>query len=391
MKIGIDARFLSHPQRGGFKTYTTNLIKSLSEVDSANEYYLYLDRQLPEEHVHKKENWHYKVVGGNLPLVGMPVREQLFLKRQIAKDQLDVVHFLCNTAPLNVNNRYVITLHDTIQVTAQNRFRPLGGPASYKQWAMLAYSKGAINNSIKSAGRIITVSNYEKEQISTQFGISPERVCAIHLAPNPIYRPATAADKSIWRSKLPALYGIKRKFILGVGWERRKNIGFLIETFSRLSSEFEYLDLVIVCAEEKTRAYFEKLKSDYGVAEKTVILGSLPAEELVILYNLAEAFIYPSERESFGLPPLEAISCGTPTVAMNISSVPEILKDGAILIDGKNHKDWVQAIQYVMSDERVRLDLVEHGLRRAAQFSWQHCAEETIQVYKEIAESPKDL
>jgi glycosyltransferase involved in cell wall biosynthesis len=391
MKIGIDARFLSHPQRGGFKTYTTNFIRSLSEVDSTNEYYIYLDRQLPEELVHKKENWHYKVVGGKVPLVGMPVREQLFLKRQIAKDQLDVVHFLCNTAPININNRYVVTLHDTIQVTAQNRFKPLGGLASYKQWAMLAYSKGAINNSIKSAGRIITVSNYEKQQISTQFGISPARVCAIHLAPNPIYRQATAADKSIWRSKLPGSYGIKRKFILGIGWERRKNIGFLIETFSRLSSEFEYLDLVIVCAEENTRAYFEKLKSEYGVAERTVILGSLPAEELVILYNLAEAFIYPSERESFGLPPLEAISCGTPTVAMNISSVPEILKDGAILIDGKNHGDWIQAIQYVLSNEGARLDLVEHGLMRAAQFSWQHCAEETIQVYREIAESPKDI
>ncbi len=270
MKIGIDARFLSHPQRGGFKTYTNNLIRSLSEVDSTNEYYIYLDRQLPDERVHKKENWHYKVVGGTLPVVGMPIREQLFLKRQIAKDQLDVVHFLCNTAPININDRCVVTLHDTIQVTAQNRFKPLGGLTAYRQWAMLAYSKGAINNSIKSASRIITVSNYEKQQISTQFGISPERICAIHLAPNPIYRPATAVDKSTWRSKLPGLYGIKRKFILGIGWEQRKNIDFLIETFSRLSSEFEYLDLVIVCAGENKRAYFEKLKEQlWGCGENS--------------------------------------------------------------------------------------------------------------------------
>jgi hypothetical protein len=217
MKIGIDARFLSHPQRGGFKTYTTNLISSLSEVDGANEYYIYLDRRMPEELVHKKENWHYKVVSGKVPLVSMPVREQFFLKRQIAKDQLDVVHFLCNTAPVNINDRYVVTLHDTIQITAQNHFRPLGGLAAYKQWGMLSYSKKAINNSIKSASRIITVSNYEKQQISTQFGISPDRICAIHLAPNPIYKPATAAEKSTWRSKLPGLYGIKRKFILGIG------------------------------------------------------------------------------------------------------------------------------------------------------------------------------
>lgn len=389
MKIGIDARFLSHPQRGGFKTYTKNLITALTEVDQVNEYYIYLDRPLSENFPSKKENWHYKVVNGMVPVVGMPIREQFSLKRQIARDQLDAAHFLCNTAPLKIKGPYVVTLHDTIQVTAQNRFMPSEGLTALKQWAILAYSKQAINHSLKSACQIITVSNYEKQQISSQFGIPLGRICSIYLAPNPIYRPATLGDKSIWRSKLPGLYGIHRKFLLGVGWEPRKNIEFLIEIFSQLQSDYENLDLVIVCAEERKRLYFENLIVNHGVQGRAVVLGSLPAEELVMLYNLADAFVYPSERESFGLPPLEAISCGAPTIAMNKSSVPEILRDGAILIDGKNHRDWIDAIERILSDRDTRSGLVERGLRRAAQFSWRRCAEETVQIYQEMAKSTK--
>ena len=386
MRIGIDARFLTHPQRGGFKTYTQNLIMSLSEVDSVNDYFVYLDRLLPDDKLPQKRNWHYKVVRGDFPVLGMPLREQLFLKRQIIKDRLDVVHFLCNTAPVNLTERYVVTLHDTIQVTTKNRFELWRGLLSRKRWAA-AYSKWVINKSIKSASRIITVSDFERKQIGHQFNVSYGHIAAIHLAPNPIFKPASSAEKSAWRSKLSQMHGIHKKFIFGVGYEARKNIDFLIEIYSRLTSEYEELDLVIVCAEEKRRSYFKKLSEELGLAGKIFILGSLPAEELAVLYNLAEAFIYPSERESFGLPPLEAISCGAPTIAMNVTSMPEILEDGALLIDGKDPQVWSDAFRHVVDNEEFRLQLIYRGLERASKFNWQRCARETIQVYSDIVET----
>ena len=387
LRIGIDARFLSHPQRGGFKTYTNNLLLAMSEIDDVNKYFVYLDRPLKDGFFPQKGNWHYRVVSGSFPLFGMPLREQILMRQQVVDDQIDVVHFLCNTATVNLNKKYVVTLHDTIQVTETNRFNLLGSLSTHRQRAITAYSKWVINNSAPFATRIITVSNYERERISHQLNISPERIEAIHLAPNPIFHPATASEKSVWRSKLTDMFGIRKKYILGMGYEPRKNIEFLIETYSKLAFEHEYLELVIVCAEQTRRTYFEKLTETFGLTGKVLILGSLPAEYLVILYNMAEAFFYPSERESFGLPPLEAISCGVPTIAMKATSIPEILEGGALLLDGKDHQDWVYAFRKLMADEEFKSQLIHRGLEQASKFTWHRCAQETVQVYFEAAKA----
>ena len=386
MRIGIDARFLSHPQRGGFKTYTENLILALSEVDDTNHYFVYLDRPLVDDDVPRNENWHYKVVDGSFPMWGMALREQIFLKKQIVQDQLDIVHFLCNTAPAILKERYVLTLHDTIQVATRNQFQLLRSPSAHKQWAMRAYSQWAINKSIQSADRVVTVSNYEQKLISNQFNIPSKRIVPIHLAPNPIYKPATDSEKSVWRSDLSEKFGIHKKFILGIGYERRKNVELLIEAFSKLSSEQSDFDLVVVCAGENKRSYFWRLAQEFNLTKKTHILGSLPPESLMVLYNLAEAFIYPSERESFGLPPLEAISCGTPTVAMNKTSLPEVLGKAALFVDGKDIQTWANSIKRVLSDTSLRIQLIDNGLKQASTFNWQRCALETIQVYKDVLE-----
>jgi len=389
MRIGIDARFLSHPQRGGFKTYTENFISALSKVDDINRYLIYLDRLSVHPNINQKKNWQYKVVDGSFPVLGMALREQFLLRKRVIDDQVDVVHFLCNTAPINLKKRYIVTLHDIIQVTTRNRFQFLRGLPAHKQWAVMAYSQWAINKSIRSADQIITVSEYEKKEISDHFNVPLERITATHLAPDPKFRPATDSEKHIWRSELAEKFGIHKKFVLGIGYESRKNIEFLINVFSKLSSEQYDLDLVIVCAEESRRLFFVKLAREFNITEKTHILGSMPSDSLVILYNLAEVFIYPSERESFGLPPLEAISCGAPTVAMNKTSLPEILGEAALFVNEKDVHVWTNSIERILSDTNLRLQLVDSGLKRASIFSWQRCAKETVQVYKNVLKDTK--
>ena len=381
MKIAIDARFLTHPQPGGFKTYTKNLITALGQVDVDNHYIIYVDRPPADGALPQQDNFTYKVVDGTLPVIGMPLREQFHLKKQITRDKPDVVHFLCNTAPVGLPDAYVLTLHDTIQVTNPEPFHLFQNPAGHKRWGIMAYSKWAITRTVQKAQKVITVSNYEREEIIKQLHVLPDRVCVTHLAPDAVFQAADQATRETWRAAAQRKYGLPRSFIMGIGYEPRKNIPFLIEVFAHLAVTHPELAHVVVVANEASRSTFAQLVSDYQLSQRVVILPALPLSELMVLYNLAELFVFPSERESFGLPPLEALACGTPTVAMARTSLPEILGDGALLVEGKDVESWANAVEQMLLNQELRQEFIQKGLQRAAQLTWQQCARETIQVY----------
>ncbi len=388
MRIGIDARFLTHPQVGGFKTYTVNLINALSQVDKDNQYILYTDRQPTEENaLPQVANFTYRSVPATLPLIGMPIREQFLLKRHIAQDNLDVVHFLCNTAPVPMPKRSILSLLDVIQVKTPQNFPTSTGLEDYRRWAISAYSKWAILKTVQTAERIITLSHFEKGEIAKHLDVAPERIHVTYFGVNPVFSQAAPQTRETWRAQVGQKYGIQRKFIMGVGYEPRKNIPLLIEAFSKLASTFPELDLVIVAAEKERRLYFQQLAAELGLNDRVNILPALHPAELAVLYNLTELMVFPSNRESFGAPPLEALACGAPVLAMNLTSLPEVLGDGAILLDGTDVQIWASTMQRMLTDDDLRSDLMQRGLRQAAKLTWKHCAEGTIQVYQEVLES----
>jgi glycosyltransferase involved in cell wall biosynthesis len=384
MRIAIDARFLTHPQPGGFKTYTTNLVNALGQIDEENEYILYLDRIPTDETFPQGKNFSWQVVPGTLPGLGMPLREQIILRQRIRADKVDLIHFLCNTATVNIPQKYIVTLHDTIQVTDTASFLSLGNLGAYKRWTIMAYSKWTILKTVHCADRIVTVSNHEKIKIVQQLKVAPEHIAVTHLAPNGLFSPVTLLQRETWRKELRQRIRLPCKFILGIGYEPRKNIPLLIKAFAQIANEYPTLGLVIVAAAAEQRVAFQSIANELGLAERAIVLGALSAHELAMLYNLAEVFVFPSERESFGLPPLEAMACGVPTLAMNMSSIPEIVQDGALLIDGKNVGIWADALRRIIGDQRLRSSLIEHGLQRAAQLNWQKCAQATIQIYQDV-------
>ena len=201
------------------------------------------------------------------------------------------------------------------------------------------------------------------------------------MAPNSVYYPVDNETKEVWRSEMRQKLDLPTRFILGVGYEPRKNIPLLIKAFSQIVPRHPGLDLVVVAAQEDRRTYFQQLSTQLGIDNRVYILGAVQPGDLAILYNLAEVFVFPSERESFGLPPLEAIACGVPTIAMNMTSLPEVLEDGALLIDGKDVETWANAIEKVLTDDELRSDLVRRGLKQAEKLTWQRCAEETLKIY----------
>ncbi len=386
MKIGLDARFLTHPQPGGFKTYTTNLLNALAQIEDGNDYVVYLDRE-PEDGCPLPDSprFTYRVTPGNLPIIGMPYREQIALRRQIARDRLDLAHFMCNTAPLHMSIPYVVTLHDTIQVDQSISFGRTR--QDHKQWALNFYSKQSILHAIGSAAQIITVSREERSLIHARLGVPQERISVTHLAPNPLYRPATTVQRQHWRRDLAEAYGIRTPFVLAVGYEPRKNIPLVLRSFAALAHDCPEVSLVVVAAQAEQRAAFQALADRLGLAQRIWILGPLPSHELVRFYNLAELFVFPSERESFGLPPLEAMACGAPTVALNATSLPEVLRDGAMLLDDLAVDTWSSAMGQVLENQALRFDLQQRGLRRAAMLTWHQCALDTLAVYRAAAVS----
>jgi len=340
-----------------------------------------LDRTpLDYDKLPSKDNISYRIISGNFPVIGMPLREQVLLRRYLYKDRLDVFHSLCNTAPVGITMKNIITLHDTIQVSTNIGLQNF---SDLWYWLVTVYSRWSIHATIHDSFRIITVSEYEKQKILDFFQISDnDKVVVTHLAPHAIFRPADPGEKAGLRKMIGKKFNIHSDYLLGIGYEKRKNIPLLVEAFRQLANEFINLNLVIVVADEDKRIYFQKLASRYNLDERVIVLGSVSATDLYVLYNLAKVFVFPSERESFGLPPLEAISCGTPTIAMNSTSTPEILEDGAMLIDGKDADKWAEAIRTVLVDNDVRSRMTERGLKRAAELSWEKCARKTIDMYE---------
>jgi len=381
MRIGLDARFLTHPQRGGFKTYTQNLITAISRLDEENEYFIYVDRLYEPGILPSKKNFTFRILGGTLPLLGMIFREQILLPIYVWVDKVEILHSLCNTAPVFVPAKKVVTLHDTIQVTSSGVLKDL---SNIKAWGIAAYSKWSVLRYIHKSDCIITVSEFEKRGIIDLFGIPREGVTVTHLAPNLIFKPASPIKKDEFRATLLEKFSIKKDFILSVGFEDRKNIPLVIEMYKKMSHEFPNLNLVIVSADmSKVLLFQETVKSCY-LNDRVTILGPTEPSDLLMLYNLAKVFVFPSERESFGLPPLEAISCGVPTIAMKASSLPEILGDGALLIDGKDIQKWTDAIRHVLVDTNYQRGMIERGLKRASELSWDQCARETIDAYRAV-------
>jgi glycosyltransferase involved in cell wall biosynthesis len=383
MKIGIDARFLTHPQRGGFKTYTQNLLNALADFGEENQYVVYIDRKpsaadaLPD-----RSNMTYVVVGGTLPIIGVPMREQVSLRKRIGNDRLDLVHFLCNTATVGLRTRHVLTLHDTIQVESTGLPPLTRGLAATQHWAQTAYSRSTIRPVVRSASQVIAVSRYERDMIHQVLSVPLEKISVT-------YEAAAASDLQQGRNgtmerEVLQRLGARGRFLLGVGYESRKNIPLLIQAFGNLVSTIPDLRLVLVAARVAEREAFRILLEGMGLAHKTLVLGMVSPEELAVLYRAADVFVFPSEREAFGLPVLEAMAAGTPTVAMKCSSIPEIAGDAAVLVDGTDAPTWAEAIYGVLSDDALRIRLRRQGLERASHFTWRRCAEETLAVYREV-------
>jgi len=237
-----------------------------------------------------------------------------------------------------------------------------------------------------SVDKIITISECTKKDIVKFYKIPEDKIKVILLAPDPIYQPLSHDIIAPILSK----YGVCAPYILYVGsLEPRKNIQTLIQGFANIKKRGLNHKLIIVGNKKWEYSKLIRIVAESGLHNDVIFTGYLPDEDLPALYNGADLFVYPSLYEGFGLPPLEAMACGTPVITSNTSSLPEVVGNAGIKVDPQDVDQLSDAIYHVLTDENLRLSLIEKGLERSKQFSWERTATETWKVYDEVAAQPK--
>jgi glycosyltransferase involved in cell wall biosynthesis len=215
-------------------------------------------------------------------------------------------------------------------------------------------------------------------------GVPEHKVSVIYEAANPS---AQQLDPAVAHRHVRERYGIADRFILFVSTiEPRKNLPTLLAAYSKLLDTYKTNARLVIAGHkgwltEEVDAAIEK----YKLGDRVCFLGSVPNEELVYLYNAARVFALPSLYEGFGLPPLEAMASGTPVIVSNVSSLPEVVGDAGLLVDPNDVEGWAVALHRVLTDDALHAGMAEKGLVRAAHFSWERAARETLGVYRKVA------
>ncbi|AXI24805.1 glycosyl transferase family 1 [Methanofervidicoccus sp. A16] len=239
---------------------------------------------------------------------------------------------------------------------------------------------------MKKSDRIITISKHVKNDLVRHFSISEEKINVIYLGVNEHYKPIPENEIE----KIKYKYNLKFPFILYVGSEQpRKNFPTLIKAFYKLKTKYGFNNIKLVKAgnpqiSKYKRKHIMKLIDKLNLQKDIIFTGYVPEEDLPALYNAADLFVYPSIYEGFGLPPLEAMACGTPVITSNTSSLPEVVGDAGIMVDPYDVDGLSKAMYEVLTNDGLREELRKKGLERAKLFSWKECAEEHLKVYEEV-------
>ncbi|MBU0613339.1 glycosyltransferase family 4 protein [Patescibacteria group bacterium] len=370
MRIGIDARFYG-PTRTGPGRYTQKLVDYLQEIDDENEYVVFL----------RKDNWnefqpknnHFRKVLADYRWYSLT--EQLFLPWKIKKEKVDLMHFPHFNIPIFYPGKFIVTIHDLIITHFPTRRATKLGPLLYKA-KQIGY-KIVIWLAAKKAKRIITVSQFSKQEIVKHFKLKDEKVVVTYEACDPPKQVGGTFTNIAERFK------ITKPYLLYVGnTYPHKNLERLVYAFRKLRNE-EKIDVQLVLVGK--RDYFserlEILVNEQGMKRDVIFPGFVKDEELPLFYRSALLYVFPSSIEGFGLPPLEAMSYDLPVVSSNAPCMPEILGEAAKYFHPDEISDIVQVVKQVIQDKQMRENLREKGREHIKKFSWRKMVEKTHSIY----------
>lgn len=381
MHIVIDVRFFARAA-GGISRYSRALIQQLNSIDTTNRYtVVILERDQAEWAAFARqtqlssERWRSTTTD----IAYYTYAEQTRLPAVLSALNPDLVHFTNFNLPLLWNRPFIATIHDlTI----------LNYPVGRRQKSLIAQTafRWTIRHSLRSARAVITVSKTSREDLVKRFGAEPDKIHVTYEGVDEAYQPVNLPLRGRAQTHLQERYGIRAPYFLFVSqWRPHKGILDLVESYEifRKTDSRNVAQLVIT---GKANAAFPEIPARIAAspfARDIVCPGFVDEADLPKLYQAAEAFVFPSLYEGFGLTPLEAMACGTPVLAANTSCLPEILEDAAILLAPDEHDEWARTMREIVSNRTLRRDLHAAGLARARTFSWRKMAQATLALYTE--------
>lgn len=374
MKIGIEAQRIFRKKKHGMDIVILEVLKQLKQMDTGHQMYVYAQ---PDEDMHAfvgNDHIHVRLDGPAL----YPVWEQKRLPAMAKSDGIDLLHCTSNTAPVEKKCPLVITIHDIIylekwMITEGSWYQRFGN--LYRRWNVPKVAK--------KADIVITVSNYEKKRIEDALNLPPDRVRTVYNACGSHFVPIH--DKEALESFRLEL-GLPEKFLLFLGnTDPKKNLPNVMRALAILKGKNQLHHKIVM--PDFGKPELEKLLVAIGapsLIDDIMLTGYVHNSRLPLLYNLADVFLYPSLRESFGIPILEAMACGIPVITSNTSAMPEVAGDGALLINPHQPDDIAAMIGKVLSDSALRQSTIDYGIARAAQFSWRTTAQQVVDIYNEL-------
>ncbi len=298
--------------------------------------------------------------------------EQYHLVMAAHREEVDLIHSPCFSAPRFTSIPKIVTAHDLI-VLKNPKIMPLGSRLYFSKFIPASY---------KTADHIIAVSRATKNDLINILGIHPDQITVIHHGVNPSYNRVTNPHEI---NRIRFKYHAPFEFFLMVGsFEPRKNIEPVIDAFSRISDESNMLKLVL---SGKPNSYQDKMiemVNDLGLEEQVLFPGYISDNELATLYSIATAFLFPSDAEGFGLPLIEAMSTGSPVIASNLPVFHEIGGDAVSYVPSTDPDTLSEEMLKMLTDPKYRAGFVRNGLARSLNYNWVEAARETVKVYKRV-------
>lgn len=377
MTIGIEAQRIFRHHKHGMDFVALEMIRSLQKIDHENEYVIFVNDG-PDVCLEETSNFKIVQFSGSYP-----VWEQLKLPKVAKENGCDILHCTSNTAPINCPVPLVVTIHDIIYFETN----PLTakGYSVYQRFGNM-YRRLVVRRNLKEAKKIITVSNFERKRFEDFLDLPDGLLSVVYNGVGDHFKPE---DNQDILEAIKLKYNLPDHYFLFLGnTDPKKNTANTIIAFAQYCEEVSTEHALVVADLDPGK--IKKLLVDEGLGQhfdKIHFSGYIANSDLPAVIQLSEVFLYPSKRESFGIPILEAMGTGTPVITSNAASMPEVSGEAAILIDPLKSSDIKEALQCLVFNEELKKELSIKGINRAADFSWENTAREVLSIYQGLVKT----
>lgn len=379
MKIGIEGQRLFRKKKHGMDMVALELIKNLQDLDHENDYFIFVKPD--EDSSALKETANFKII--ELKGGPYPTWEQIALPKAALKYGCDVLHCTSNTAPFYTSIPLITILHDIIYMESSYLTILRSSASSYQKMGNI-YRKLVVPRVVKKSKKVITVSHFEKNRIGEFFGIKGDpKLDAIYNGVSEHFKPVTDTQEL---KRIKEKYKLPDNYFFFLGnTDPKKNTKGTLKAFSDFLKQTKSNHKLVMLDYDKIE--LNKLLveiNDTDLINSIVLTGYVTNTDLPAIYAQCDVFLYPSLRESFGIPMLEAMSCNVPVITSNTSSMPEIAADAAHIINPLHPEEITSGLIEILNNNAYRKSLCDKGLERSTQFSWKNMAKEYLKLYELI-------